>query len=162
MRECNDEIVIRFEPFQVMLDQLHQEGQLDRHVSIAWCDLPDILYSAVSREFVGLSFALTSASVEFVASFVTRVADTRVRYVPVGMEPPDRYIGFGTRDRLEICWSNALEIACEMTSLDNGAWLYRRLSDKVNEEVPYGYQLVSLNEILPSHGMTLNSGQLGV
>ena len=67
----------------------------------------------------------------------------------------DRYAGFGQSDRLEIYWDVYSDrIACELASLDTGAWLYSVAeSGQAATSAPIGFSLLCVDEIVAAYNL---------
>lgn len=151
-------IQLEFNPFSVAMpwkDELQKFESVEVLSDVDWCSLPDILYAELSREFVGLSFAVDLGREDFAQRLVEISKSSHVRFVPaIGSGSLDRYSGFGPCSRLEVFWTTSIEtIKCEPASLYDGAWVIDESREGYFKgvRVPAYYRLFDMNDILLTH-----------
>jgi hypothetical protein len=144
-------IEVRFVPFgtrRLSAETPLPTGEQDLP-DVSWCLLPDVLLSSGSRAFVGLSFAVVPGK-EHVARQLC--GDSKHAHLVLRTDAThlDRYAGFGPLSRLEMIWSPAEKIECELASLSDGYWFGIHDLGVVS---PRGYRLLGLPDLVLDHDL---------
>jgi hypothetical protein len=122
----NASLKITFLPFQVERVILPEQSMREHEsIDVNQFDMADILYDPLTREFIGLSIAISSSATQIAFEFTKHCRSNQIRFISNNDASfsKGRYTNFGPRARLEVLWNNVTkDYQCEPASLWQSTW----------------------------------------